>query len=183
MTDAVVPTSLPSCVWVRPALVRKPKIFRATSSFALASSKPFSRSGLPSYNRRWRISTASVVVSGFLVIPCSPLGDASPDSLQTASCAQGRDRFPSAERRALSQFRGTQSPPQHRGRNRESGNGCPAGSHGVRRRHHAADPLPAAAVRDPVRGATPPHQALVLRLYRQLLDPRSEEHTSELQSL
>src|SRR5271165_4052511 len=35
-------------------------------------------------------------------------------------------------------------------------NGCPSGSHGVRRCHRAADPLPAAAVRDPVRGAAPP---------------------------
>src|SRR5580658_2219551 len=103
------------------------------------------------------ISTASVVVPDFLVMPYSPLiGDASPDSLQTVSCAQWRGRFPSVERRSLLRFREPQPPPPHRGRNRESCNGRPADSRGVRRFHPAAGPPPAAAVHAPVHAAFPP---------------------------
>jgi len=62
MTDAVVPTNFASARWESPAFVRKSRIFRATASSARTFSNSANRSGLPSKNRLWIISTASVVV-------------------------------------------------------------------------------------------------------------------------
>src|SRR5579884_612670 len=102
------------------------------------------------------ISTASVVVFGFLVIPQPPLTEyAWPDSPQTSSFAESRDQSPSREPHAPSRFHGPRQPLPSREKNRASGNGCLAGRRGVRRFHLAADPPPAAAAHAPVRGAVP----------------------------